>query len=292
MILFDVVPEDYLTMTWPAAVGFSFTSKTWGDVLIDGLEEIKFVEATFDRLVLPPERKRILKALVRHSSDSFADIVSGKGEGSVFLLYGPPGCGKTLTAEAISEMLQRPLYSVSLGQLGTTPAELETKLGEILELCGKWDALILLDEADIFLEKRSNNSSLERNAMVSVMLRLVEYFKGVLFLTSNRVDSLDPAFKTRITLALRYEQLDKEGRNQVWLNLLDASGQGDALKEGLIDTSVLAEQPLNGREIKNAIRLAMALAKEDDKPLTQDAIMETVDILLDFNEKLTNADAY
>ena len=218
--------------------------------------------------------------------------MSGKGEGSVFLLYGPPGCGKTLTAEAISEMLQRPLYSVSLGQLGTTPAELETKLGEILDLCGKWDALILLDEADIFLEKRSNNSSLERNAMVSVMLRLVEYFKGVLFLTSNRVDSLDPAFKTRITLALRYEQLDKAGRNQVWLNLLDASGQGEAVKNGSIDTSVLAEQQLNGREIKNAIRLAMALAKEDDKPLSQDIIMETVEILLDFNEKLNNAEAY
>lgn len=112
------------------------------------------------------------------------------------------------------------------------------------------------------------------------------------FLTSNRVDSLDPAFKTRITLALRYEQLDKAGRNQVWLNLLDASGQGEAIKSGLIDTSILAEQQLNGREIKNAIRLAMALAKEDDKPLTQDVIMETVDILLDFNEKMNNAEAY
>ena len=292
MILFDTVPEEYLCMTWPAAVGFSFTSKAWGDILIDGLEEIKFEEATFDRLVLPPARKRMIKALVRHSNDSFNDIVSGKGEGSVFLLYGPPGVGKTLTAEAISEMLQRPLYSVSLGQLGTTPAELETKLGEILDLCGKWDALILLDEADIFLEKRSSNGSLERNAMVSVMLRLVEYFKGVLFLTSNRVDSLDPAFKTRITLALRYEQLDKAGREQVWTNLLEASGQGDVIKEGLIDTSVLAESELNGREIKNAIRLAMALAKEDGKPLTQDIILETVDILLDFNEKMNTAEAY
>ena len=292
MILFNTVPEEYLTMTWPAAVGFSFTSKTWGDVLVDGLEEIKFEEATFDRLVLPPARKRMIKALVRHSSDSFSDIVSGKGEGSVFLLYGPPGVGKTLTAEAISEMLQRPLYSVSLGQLGTTPAELETKLGEILDLCGKWDALILLDEADIFLEKRSSNGSLERNAMVSVMLRLVEYFKGVLFLTSNRVDSLDPAFKTRITLALRYEQLDQPGRNQVWLNLLDASGQGEAVENGLIDTTVLSEKPLNGREIKNAIRLAMALAKEDDVPLTQSVITETVDILLDFNEKMNTAGEY
>jgi AAA+ superfamily predicted ATPase len=292
MILFDTVPDDYLSMTWPSAVGFSFSSKSWGDVLVDGLEEIKFEEATFDRLVLPPARKRMIKALVRHSSDSFSDIVSGKGEGSVFLLYGPPGVGKTLTAEAISEMLHRPLYSVSLGQLGTTPAELETKLGEILDLCGKWDALILLDEADIFLEKRSSNGSLERNSMVSIMLRLVEYFKGVLFLTSNRVDSLDPAFKTRITLALRYEELDKTGRNQVWLNLLDASGQGEALENGSINTSILAEKPLNGREIKNAIRLAMALAKEDDVPLTHDAIMETVDVLLDFNEKMNSAEEY
>ena len=79
MILFDTVPEEYITMTWPAAVGFSFTSKSWGDVLIDGLEEIKFEATTFDRLVLPPARKRILKALVRHSSDSFTGHCEWKG---------------------------------------------------------------------------------------------------------------------------------------------------------------------------------------------------------------------
>jgi len=52
--------------------------------------------------------------------------------------------GKTLTAEAISEMLHRPLYSVSIGQLGTKPDELEEKLGDILDLCSRWDCLILL----------------------------------------------------------------------------------------------------------------------------------------------------
>jgi len=113
-------------------------------------------------------------------------------------------------------MLHRPLYSVSIGQLGTKPDELEEKLGDILDLCSRWDSLILLDECDIFIEKRSTEGSLERNAMTSIMLRLVEYFKGVLFLTSNRVDSLDPAFKTRITLALKYDALDLEARRQVW----------------------------------------------------------------------------
>lgn len=291
MILFDNVPEDYLHMTWPATIGFSFTSKSWGDVLVDGLSDIQFDQTVFDKLVLPPARKRMIKALVSHSTDTFSDIVSGKGEGSVFLLYGPPGVGKTLTAEAISEMLHRPLYSIALGQLGTTPPELEQKLGEILDLCSKWDALILLDEADIFLEKRSSSGSLERNAMVSVMLRLVEYFKGVLFLTSNRVDSLDPAFKTRITLALRYEILDVSAREQIWKNLLEASGSAPSM-ENDIDVATLAKYELNGREIKNAIRLAMALAKDDGKEVCQSTILETVTILCDFNDKMNDAEAY
>ena len=115
----------------------------------------------------------MVKALVKHSCDSFNDVVRGKGEGSVFLLYGEPGVGKTLTAEGICEMLHKPLYTVSLGQLGSTAAALEKNLDAILTLCARWDALILLDEADIFLEKRSPTGSLERNAMVSVMLRLV-----------------------------------------------------------------------------------------------------------------------
>lgn len=292
MILFETVPDDYLEMTWPAVVGFSFTSKTWGEVLVDGLSEIEFDDAVFEILVLPAARKRMVKALVRHSNDSFNDIISGKGEGSVFLLYGPPGCGKTLTAEAISEMLHRPLYTVSLGQLGVTPAELETKLNEILDLCGRWDALVLLDEADIFLEKRSSTGSLERNAMVSVMLRLVEYFKGVLFLTSNRVDALDPAFKTRITLALRYDPLSHDARMTVWTNLLVLSGYAPSINDGTINVKSLAEHVLNGREIKNAIRLAMALAEEDCVPLDQTLLDETIDTLNDFNEKLKTAEAY
>ena len=87
------VPSYLVDLTWPTLTGFSFTSKLWGDVLVDGLFPIKFTESTFDQLVLPASRKRMIKALVRHSSDTFNDIVSGKGAGVIFLLYGPPGCG-------------------------------------------------------------------------------------------------------------------------------------------------------------------------------------------------------
>jgi len=272
MILFSQIPAEYLALVWPTTVGFSLTSKSWGDVIIDGLKDITFDPDVFDRLVIPDSRKRMIKALVKHTHASgFHDLVAGKGEGTVFLLYGQPGCGKTLTAEAIAESLHHPLYSVSMGTLGTTADELERRLSEILQLSARWDALVLLDEADSFLEARSSNSPLERNAMVSVMLRLVEYHQGILFLTSNRIDSLDPAFQTRITLALRYEPLGLDGRAKVWENLLLRSNQGlDSL-----DVKVLAETELNGREIKNALRLAMALAADEGGVLSQELLLET-----------------
>lgn len=54
--------------------------------------------------------------------------------------------GKTLTAEAISESLHRPLHSISVGELGATATELEKKLNEILDVANIWNAVILIDE--------------------------------------------------------------------------------------------------------------------------------------------------
>jgi hypothetical protein len=83
--------------------------------------------------------------------------------------------------------------------LSTTAAEVEKTLGSVLELCQTWDALILLDEADIFLEAR--NTEIQRNALVCVMLRLLEYYSGCLFLSSNRdADTEDAAIASRITV--------------------------------------------------------------------------------------------
>ena len=292
LVLFEQVPHDMLEMVWPSVVGFSLSAKGWGDVLVDGLEDIQWQEDIFDCLVLPEKRKMMVKALVRHSTNSFQDLVQGKGEGTIFLLYGPPGVGKTLTAESVAELLHKPLYSLSLGTLGTTASELEVRLGQIMTLTAKWDALILLDEADCFLETRSSNSSLERNAMVSVMLKLVEYFSGIMFLTSNRIDSLDPAFQTRITLALRYEQLNEDARTKVWKSLLVKSGFETEVDTAAIDSSQLAKATLNGREIKNALRLAMAMAAEMEQPLSQEILLDTVEIVNDYKKSMSNPEKY
>jgi hypothetical protein len=279
----DQIPKEMVLFCWPALVGFSFTAKAWGHVLVAGLEPIQFRDQAFEQLVLAPERKQLIQALVRFGSDHesnglMEDIIEGKQGGSIFLLHGPPGVGKTLTAEAIAEVLHRPLYYVTMGEMGLTPEEMEKRLSDVLELCAEWNALTLLDEADVFLEQRTPASNdITRNAMVCVMLRLLEYHPGILFLTTNRVRKFDPAFESRVTIALKYEPLTVDARRQVWLNLLSKVNVPILMDTADYD-QIASKYVLNGRQIKNAIRLGVALALERKTPLTQEILEITLQI--------------
>lgn len=171
---------------------------------------------------------------------------------------------KTLTAEAISERLHRPLYMVGVGELGTDVSSLEENLTKILDIATTWNAVLLLDECDIFMEERCA-MDVHRNAMVGVFLRLLEYYQGVLFLTTNRSDNIDKAFYSRISLALHYNPLTQEARETVWSNLLKIYGI-----EG-IDPKSLSKFDINGRKIKNVIRITKALAAaEKRQPVLSD----------------------
>merc|ERR1712029_488175 len=100
-------------------------------------------------------------------------------------------------------------------------SDVEKNLGSVLELCQTWDALVLIDEADIFLEARSS-TEIQRNALVCVMLRLLEYYFGCLFLSSNRdAKTIDAAIAGRITVMLGYPSLDCNGRAKIWKNLIE-----------------------------------------------------------------------
>ena len=261
---FTEIPDDSLYLTWPFVKGFSINAKRWGEMFVENLDEINFDDNAFDYLVLDEKRKRIAKSLVINSKNSFSDIISGKSGGCIFLLHGPPGTGKTLTCEAISELLHQPLYSITVGELGTTPEILEMKLTRILEMTKTWNAVILIDEADIFLEKRSEND-IQRNAMVGIFLRLLERHTGVMFLTTNRAEQLDEAFRSRISVIFKYSKLDFTTKFQIWKNLLVASNCD--INENEINE--LAQHEINGRQIKNAIRMAQSLAITDNAKVTK-----------------------
>ena len=121
----------------------------------------------FSSLLLPQSRKDLVHALVKnHGIDGFDDFIKGKGKGLVFVLYGEPGVGKTFTAESVADDIQRPLYVLNTGELGVDPVSVESNLASALKLATRWGAIVLIDEADVFLEQRTIHD-LTRNSLVS-----------------------------------------------------------------------------------------------------------------------------
>ncbi|KAI9879112.1 MAG: hypothetical protein M1830_009565 [Pleopsidium flavum] len=293
-----VFTEEELLVASPVVLGFAFSEKMWLEFTVSGVKEIDWNEGAFESLVLPDNQKTIVKALVEshtfHAASNIDDIVQGKGRGLVAVLHGPPGTGKTLTAEGIGELLRCPLYMVSAGELGTSPRELEAELNKILDIAHSWKAIILLDEADVFLEKRTIQD-IHRNALVSVFLRLLEYFQGILFLTTNRIETFDDAFQSRIHVALRYSELAPKARKSVWQIFLrkvqeKAGVETEEFKESAYDT--LSRHNLNGRQIKNTVRTAQALAVNEKKPLNMEHLNRVLQVGEAFSQDLRGGTGY
>lgn len=153
-------------------------------------------------------REQIHKMLV--ADDSKASSV-----GQIFLLHGKPGVGKTTTTECVAELTQRPFLSITCGDLGVDPEAVERKLGRWPKRAELWGAILLLDEADVYLESRISQD-LQRNTLVSIFLPALEYYQGLLFLTTNRVGTFDPAFVSRIHVVIHYPDFTDEKRGQIW----------------------------------------------------------------------------
>lgn len=146
----------------------------------------------------------------------------------ITLLHRSLGVGKTLTVEGLSEYFERPLYAVShtvfvhlivptfqisAGELGQDAKKLEEQLSTIFRLAHHWKAILLLDEADVFMQSRSFINP--HNALVSVFLRILEYYRGIMILTTNRVKDIDNAIQSRISVALHYRPLRLDTRKMV-----------------------------------------------------------------------------
>ncbi|KAJ4169824.1 hypothetical protein NW754_005971 [Fusarium falciforme] len=259
------LPDKYYHLCTHVVRGFCLKAKDWGYLDIDLIQDIVWSNTAFDQLVLPHDYKRIIRAFVHaqiSGLDNFDDVIKGKGRGIIMLLSGEPGTGKTLTSESVAETMHKPLYGMSAGELGDDAGEVEENLNRVLELSTKWRAVLLVDECDVFLERRSS-SDLQRNKLVAIFLRLLEYYQGVMFLTTNRVSSFDPAFESRIHLTIHYPKLDINSRLHVWKTFvkIETGGVSEA------ELGELAKEELNGRQIKNVVKTARLLASEEGVPL-------------------------
>ena len=280
----DTPPEDNFVFLLPLTIkGYNLRRKKWVDLRADQITQVTWNKEAFKNLVLDRKTKDVIQALISNQLDAEKStaLISGKGNGLILLLHGGPGTGKTLTAESVAEIAEKPLYRVTCGDIGTEADEVEKYLESVLNLGKIWGCVVLLDEADVFLEQRSLED-LVRNALVSVFLRVLEYYDGILVLTSNRVGTFDEAFKSRIQLALHYPNLGPFQRLKIWENFivrLEGLGEDmidfDDLKDHLEE---LAKHKMNGRQIRNAITTTRQYTQWKKAVLTYAHLKDVIEI--------------
>ncbi|NOT10293.1 MAG: AAA family ATPase [Methylococcaceae bacterium] len=220
-------------------------------VHVNDLTPYRYQPELKQKLILRDEQIDLIDILTAEMDVLMDDIVEGKSGGTTVLCAGPAGVGKTLTAEVYSEIIKRPLYRVHSGQLGLNVGEMEKALKDVLTRAQRWGAVMLIDEADVYIKRRDNNIAM--NAVVGVFLRVLEYFNGLLFLTTNRVDDIDEAIVSRCIALIKYYPPDSDARRQIWRVMIDQFELD--IDTPLMDQLVVSFPEATGRDIKGLSKL-------------------------------------
>ena len=220
-------------------------------VHVEDVKPYEYQPGLKQKLILPEEQTDLIDILTAEMDVLMDDIVAGKSGGTTVLCSGPPGVGKTLTAEVYSEIVRRPLYRVHSGQLGLNVSAMENALKDALTRAQRWGAVMLIDEADVYIKRRDDDMTM--NAAVGVFLRVLEYFNGLLFLTTNRVEDIDEAIVSRCIAMIKYNPPDRAARLRIWQVML---GQFElAVEPGLVARLTDLFPAATGRDIKGLAKL-------------------------------------
>ena len=173
----------------------------------------------------------------------------------------------------------------------------------------------MMDEADVFVEERMKGD-LERNALVSVLLRCLEYydgmpvtsssqfvadqlFLGIIILTTNRVRALDSAVQSRINLSIQYQDLTVDQRLRIFVNRLKGIPDKDLDDDMKVDADKLVQKlkrtqlggktnKANGRQIRNIVAGAHALALHEGELLDINHLVKVEEATATFIDKMAD----
>lgn len=190
-LLEERLTEEQLLLLPFRVCGYSLQKRKSYPLSVDFLHRVERSALGLRHLVLPDDHKRMLSALVEaqdrrreQKPPGFDDdLIRGKGEGTLILLHGPPGVGKTLTAEALAGSLGRPLLSIRIADLGTTSKGLEENLSQYFKLAERWNCIMLMKDADTIIESRriddregtSITAGMYENIVAPLWLKLLKF---------------------------------------------------------------------------------------------------------------------
>jgi AAA+ superfamily predicted ATPase len=226
--------------------------------------EVRKAKVTFEQLALPEKTKRDLEMAAAQSKH--ADLLFGKwglgeafayGRGTTILFYGPPGVGKTASAEAMAHKLKRPILvadysSIESCWVGQTGKNIVRTFRE----AKAHGAVLFWDEADAMFCDRNSSSHNWEVRDVNILLQEIENFEGVCILSTNRQVTMDAALERRISLKVEFKAPEGNQCLEMWRKMLPKQLplHPDVSIEELSDAS------LTGGEIKNVILNAARLA--------------------------------
>ena len=182
------------------------------------------------------------------------------------------------------------MLRLSFANLSMELVECRTKLRELLEYARAWDAVALLDHADMFVQKREM-ADLNRNSLVEMFLNELENFSGTLFVTTDRVGTFDQACMDVFQIIKRVDQLTPEARYLLWKRALkDAESDGvhvmNSVKRFVSESPIVNEANLNARQIKNCLSMAVALARSEGEDLNRTHLEKVLDSRKQFDNSV------
>ena len=237
-----------------------------------------------NQLALAEEVRRAINLAVAHAKNEkilaqkwgLAEIIP-YGRSVTLLFAGPPGTGKSATAEALAHELGRRILVVNYAEImNCYVGQTEKNIVRAFNEARAGNAVLFWDEADgMFYDRDSATRNWEVRD-VNVLLQELERFEGVCILATNRKITLDKALERRITVKVEFERPNQETRRQIWEKLIPKAMP--LAKD--VNFDELSRSDLSGGEIKNVVLNAarIALERHAKGPICRDDFRRAVEM--------------
>lgn len=192
------------------------------------------------------------------------------------LFSGPSGTGKTLAAKILAAELGMDLYQVDLAAVvNKYIGETEKNLHRVLTTAEELDVILLLDEGDALLARRSEvRGANDRyaNLETNFLLQRLETYEGIVVITTNAPHNIDPAFERRMDVVVPFSMPDAPQRRTLWrLHLPPRHRVSDGFLDELARRCVLS-----GGQIRNACQYAALVALQEGRFITEEHLEAAV----------------